>query len=259
MEFIFFVRNYKFDLLTAFFAVAIIIVSFCFSTDQRIIAVLSVLVTLISVSLIIFLRLREKDFYFVALTKRQDKDEWIGRGEFEFRRTSNAYLVTNSSPGYIFSKALNWSDYRFKFEFNILNICLGAIVRAVNLSDYLMFQIRDYGIRPHIRINGGWKPWEAKDANLEFEKKLSLDKWYQCTITCEKDLISIYIECGDQIVLNRSWAIPHEHLGIEFRQDENDPKPIVIPFPINLDYGTIGFRNFGNEKALVKHVLIEKL
>ena len=33
----------------------------------------------------------------------------------------------------------------------------------------------------------------------------------------------------------------------------------IIRFPINLDYGTFGFYNDGQENALVKDVLIEKL
>jgi len=44
-----------------------------------------------------------------------------------------------------------------------------------------------------------------------------------------------------------------------FKKDENDAAPLHIPFPINLEYGTIGFRNSGSEKALVRYVLIEKI
>lgn len=259
MKFYYLLRNYKFDLLTAVFAVLSYFVSYRFASDQKTILLLTLFITLISVSLIIYLRLREKDFYFVGLAKRQDKDDWIGRGNFEYRRTNNAYIITSSEPGYIFSKTLNWNDYRFDFEFKIINDCVGAIVRAANLSDYVMFQIRDYGIRPHIRINGGWKSWEAKESNLEFENKLSSDSWYKCSITCEKDLVTILIKKGADAQFNRSWTISHERLGFPFPQIENDPKPTVIHFPINLDYGTIGFRNSGGETALVKNIFLEKL
>jgi len=219
----------------------------------------SLLITLASVSLIIFLRLKEKDFYSIALTKRQDKDDWIGRGSFEYKRTNNSYLITDSEPGYIFSKTLSWNDYKFEFDFKILNICLGAIVRAINLSDYTMFQINMNGIRPHIRINGGWRPWGAKESGLEFSKPLSPDRWYKCSLTCEKDIVNILIKEDNDVILQRSWLIPHERLGFPFPQLENDPHPFVIHFPINLDYGTIGFRNSGSERALVKNVFIEKV
>jgi len=221
--------------------------------------ILSLIITILSFSLIVYLRLKEKDFYFTALTKREDKDDWLGRGTFEYRRASRAYLIANSEAGYIFSKTLYWSDYKYEFEFKILNSCLGAVVRAANLSDYVMFQIRLEGIRPHIRINGGWRPWEAKETGLVFKDELSRDNWYKCTLTCEKDLIDIKIEKADEIIIERSWNISHERLGFPFPQLENDPKPITIHFPIDLDYGSVGFRNTGGEKALVKNVLIEKL
>jgi hypothetical protein len=206
------------------------------------------------------LRLRDKDFYFIELTKDQDKNDWIGRGTFEYRRTNKSFLITEADPGYIFSKTLNWSDYKFESEFKMLNKGLGVIVRAVNLSDYIMFQICPNGIRPHIRINGGWQIWEAKESNLEFKRKLSFDKWYVFSITCEKDILDIKImEKSKKILLQRSWVIPHQRFGFPFPQQENDPKPLVIHFPINLDYGTVGFRNSGNERALIKNVLIEKV
>ena len=42
--------------------------------------------------------------------------------------------------------------------------------------------------------------------------------------------------------------------------DSKDEMPKVdIPFPISLEYGSIGFRNDGDENALIKEVLIKKL
>lgn len=255
----YFIETYKYDFMTAFFAVILYIISFSFASNERAILVLSLLITLVSVSIILFFRLKEKDFYFVGLTKRQDRDDWIGRGTFEYRRASKAYLVSEAEPGFIYSKAINWNDYQYQFEFKILNKCIGALVRAANLSDYIMFQIRDYGIRPHLRVNGGWQIWEADKANLLFSNNLSLDQWYRCTITCEKDLIGLKIENGKEILLSRNWTLPHSRLGFPFPQKEGDEKPTVIFFPVNLDYGTIGFRNAGDEKALVRNVLIRKL
>jgi len=256
---IFLIRNYKFDLLTALFALVLYFVSFQFSSEPRTILLFSLLITILSLGLIVYLRLRDRDFYFIPLEKRQNKDDWIGRGIFEYRRTSKSFLITEADPGYIFSKTLNWSDYKFESEFKILNKGLGVIVRAINLSDYIMFQICPNGIRPHIRINGGWQVWEAKEVNLEFKKKLSFDKWYLCSITCEKDYINIKISEDEKVLLQRSWVIPHQRFGFPFPQQENDPKPLLIHFPINLDYGTVGFRNSGDERALIKNVLIEKV
>jgi len=256
----FLIKGYKFDLLTASFALGLYYISFRFANDPKTILLLSFSITLISVISIVTLRLKDKDFYFIGLTNPHDKDDWIGRGIFDYRRTNKGFLITESEPGYIFSKTLSWNDYKYEFDFKILNDCLGVVVRAANLSDYIMFQIRPYGIRPHIRVNGGWAKWEAKESGLEFAKNLSLDNWYKCCVTCEKDIINIQIWEKDNSIFQRSWSIPHERFGFPFPQKDDDPtKTTIIHFPVNLDYGTIGFRNAGNEKALVKNVLVEKV
>lgn len=255
----FFIRSYKYDVATALFSLLSYFIAFRYAPNEKIILLLSVVITFVSFLLILFLRLREKDFYFRDLTKREHKDEWIGRGVFEYRLSNDAYLITNSETGYIFSKTLNWADYSYTFEFKILNHCLGAVVRAVNLSDYVMFQIRREGIRPHIRINGGWRPWEAEESGLLFDDKLSSDMWYKCTLVCEKDLINISIRQGNNTLIDRSWEIPHERLSFPFPQSEEDAKPTIIHFPIDLNFGSVGFRNAGREKALVKNLLIEKI
>jgi hypothetical protein len=193
------------------------------------------------------------------LTKRKNKDDWIGRGIFEYTRTENCFLITNSDPGYIYSKCLIWSDYKFSFEFKIIKKCLGAILRAVNLSNYVMLQITPSGIRPHIRINGGWKWWECSEVNLDFENRLSSDKWYTCLFSCEKGSINIKLFDGKNKIFDREWNIPQGSLVFQFKKDEQDLSPINIPFPINLEYGSIGFRNWDDEKALIKNILIEKI
>jgi hypothetical protein len=122
-----------------------------------------------------------------------------------------------------------------------------------------MLQITDLGIRPHIRINGGWHPWESDDAGLTFNNKLSLDKWYKCKVICENDNITIKIYDGKTIIFNRSWSIPIGALNFVFKKDDADNHPVTIPFSIGLEYGSVGFRNYEREKAFVRNVLIQKL
>lgn len=256
---LYFVRTYKFDLLTALFAAISYYVAFRFAQDSTTLLWSSLFITLVSVVLIIFIRLRDRDFYFVGLSTREDKDEWIGKGIFEYKRTHNAYLITESEPGYVYSKCFTWNDYKYEFEFKIINLCLGAIVRAVNLSNYLMFQIREDGIRPHIRVNGGWRPWEHQEVGLTFHENLSLDKWYKCSLSCEKDLINIKLQDKKEAIFQRSWSIPSGRIAFPFPQRDEDPNPPTIHFPVDLDYGTIGVRNANEEKALVKNVLVERI
>jgi hypothetical protein len=122
-----------------------------------------------------------------------------------------------------------------------------------------MLQIGRTGIRPHIRINGGWCVWESKEVDLTF-KELSLDHWYKCRLSCDKGSIGIeFINGNKEQVFNRQWNLPVGNVVFIFKRDDNDNTPVNIPLPINLEYGSIGFRNSGSEQSLIKNVLIEKI
>lgn len=256
----FFVKNFKYDFLSALGAIAAPFITFYFGFDKKTeLAVLAIsLVTFLYI--VIHLRLRDKDFYFIPLTRAKDKYDWIGAGTFGYSRTDKCFQLTNAEAGYIYSKCLIWSDYRLKFEFKIVERCLGVIVRATNLSNYAMLQIEQSGIRPHVRINGGWHVWESKDVNLIFPKVISLDRWYKCQLSCDKGSIGIeIINDNKEKIFDRQWNLPVGSAIFVFKKDGNDTTPLNIPFPINLEYGSVGFRNWGSEQALVRNVLIEKI
>jgi len=255
----YFVRNYKYDILTAIFGLLLTVVTFIYAQSQKAIFSLSFVIITFSLILIIYIRFREKDFFFISLLDRKQKDDWIGNGIFEYRRTEKSFLITNSDSGYIYSKSLTWNDYKVSFDFKIVKACLGAILRAVNLSNYVLLQIRIDGIRPHIRVSGGWFWVEPKDANLSFDNNLSLDRWYKCILVCEKTSINIKLLDNKKIIFDRGWDIPQGSLFFEFKRDEKDASPAKIPFPITLEYGSIGFRNAGEEKAVLRNLLVEKI
>lgn len=255
----YFLRSYKYDFLATFFALFSTAAAFIYTKDQKIAFFLSLLVITLSLIVIIYIRLKEKDFFFISLSDRKNKDDWIGNGTFEYKRTEESFLISNSDSGYIYSKSLTWSDYKVSFEFKIIRDCIGCILRAVNLSNYAMLQIKLNGIRPHARVSGGWYVREAKDVNLCFNTDLSLDKWYKCVLSCEKGSINIKLFDKRNKLFDRDWDIPQGSLVFEFKKDEQDSNPSRIPFPINLEYGSVGFRNSGDEKALVRNLLIEKI
>lgn len=252
-------KNFKIDTITSFSTLTLVLIAYVFWQNQATLLFASIFVIFTFLIIAIYSQVMNKDSYLISLTNRDDKDDWIGRGVFEYDRVHNAYLMTNSEPGFIYSQCLNWSDYLFEFEFKIIKDCLGVIVRATNLSNYVMLQIREGGIRPHIKINGGWLSWEHQNVGLTFDKNISLDRWYKCSLFCEKDSISITIADKKATVLQRSWSMPYGRLGFPFPQKENDPQPTVIHFTADFNYGTVGFRNSGKEKALVRCCLIEKI
>ena len=118
-------------------------------------------------------------------------EDWLGEVKFEYDRVQDAFVITNSYSGFIFSKALVWSDYRFDFEFKILHASIGAIVRATNLSNLVMLQIFEDHIKAHIRINGLWLAWEPSE--LRFGERLNLNYWHRCQLDCNKGSIQIRV------------------------------------------------------------------
>jgi len=255
---LYFTKNYKFEFLTAVSALVLYFLAFRYAADPKTLLSLSITITILSLLAVIFLRLRDREFYFIPLAEREDKDDWFGRGKFDYFRPQKCFVITDSEPGFIYSRCLNWSDYNFNFKFKIVKSCLGVVVRAINLSNYVMLQIGENGIRPHIRINGGWRAWEAEETNLKFAKKLSLDKWYKCVLSCEKNSIGIKLYEDEKSIFNREWVIPPGAIIFEFKE-EPEGRAVKIPFSINLEYGTVGFRNSGTERALIKDVLVEKI
>jgi len=255
----YFALTLKYEALTFIGGIILAALTFRYVSDPKTLLVTSIIISTITLFAIIFIRLRERSFIFSSLTWRRDKSPWIGYGEFELFNAQKSFVLTNADPGYIHSGCLTWTDYQFNFDFKIANKCLGVIVRAVNLSNRVMLQITSTGIRPHIWINGGWNVWESKDVKLSFNEELSLDRWYRCRVTCEKDNIIIRLCYKKKTIFDRLWTIPKGSLDFIFKVREEEGKTVKFPFPINLEYGSVGFRNWMDEKAFVKNVLINKL
>jgi hypothetical protein len=250
------IRQYKLDFITGTGAIIGYSVAYFLEKQPRVAFVLSIAVTLAVTIIVIYSKTRERDFYFLSLQNRSDKDDWLGEGTFQYDRVQKAFVITNSYSGFIFSKALAWSDYRFEFEFKIFHASIGAIVRATNLSNLVMLQIFEDHIKAHIRINGLWLAWEPVE--LRFQEKLNLNHWQRCQLDCDKNSIQIRVYQAKRLIMDRLWNIPVGPLAFIAESQDKQTK-ISIPFPINLEFGTVGFRNDGAENAAVKNSLLEKL
>ncbi|MFA6098312.1 MAG: hypothetical protein WCV50_01265 [Patescibacteria group bacterium] len=226
---------------------------------------LSVFSLFLAFILSLFLASRPKKLFHISLTSRKHGDLWVGNGTFDYDRERKTHFITNSFYGFIFPPALNLVDYKVTFEFKIATSCLGVIVRAVNSYDFIMLQIEKQGINPHVFLNGAWQRFEHSATNLSFVPMINEDKWYKVTICCLKKKISIQMIDFD---FNREWQIPQTIVlnfpkgkpkdkipGEEIQVEEVTP----IYLPVNLDIGTIGFRNAGQEKAYIKNVYIESI
>jgi len=255
----YFVRRYWPEFATALVAIVAAFATYQFATSPRLQLVWSVVITLIAMFIILSLRVRERDFHFTPLDRLSDRDDWVGYGIFEYSRMDHCYRITGSDSGYLFTKALNWSDYRLRFRFKILHSCIGVIVRATNLSNLVMLQINQPGISPHFRINGVWKRWEIAETGLAFHEGLRLGEWYDCDVKCDKAAVRVRIAQARKQVCDLAWTVTPAQLNFVIKTDEEGTPTNAIPVPASFEYGMIGFRDHGAELALVKDVLLEKL
>ena len=252
-----FFRTYKIELIALIVNIIVFFVS-NFFIDLIWASIITIIVLVISTIIIIFIKAKDKDFYFESLDKPGNDKNWVGRGNFKFVRNEKCYEITNSNIGYIFPKISNWDDYSFQFKFKIVNKTIGWIIRAVNLSNYVMLQCDFNGINPHIRIDGEWIIFKKEDTGMVFKKELDLDTWYNARIICEKRNIRVVINQNDRVFFDRHWKIP-EGLVATYKNKEKGGQEFNIFKNIDFDFGSIGFRNHGDETAFVKEVLIEKL
>jgi hypothetical protein len=126
-----------------------------------------------------------------------------------------------------------------------------------------MLQIFEHGIKPHIRVNGFWNAWEPEHVGLQLPNRLKLDDWYRFDLECDKSTIRIRIvnlPSGIQ-GFDREWKIPSGQIAFRTAEPSVPQQPLTspVPFAINLEFGTVGFRNHSVEKAAVRNVLVQKL
>jgi len=245
--------------IIAFGANALAAFSAFYFKDNLAILVFSVLVFIGSLFSIIYLKTKDKDFYYLPLDKPGEGKDWVGRGEFRYIRNEKCFEITQSNTGYIFPKTALWDDYSYKFSFKIVNKTISLIVRAVNLSNNIMLQLAYDGINPHMRLNGQWvKISTHEEAKLSFRENLNPDTWYTGKIICEKRSIRIVIYEKREPVFDRHWIIP-DQLKVTYFQDEKQSKQINILQNIDFDFGAIGVRNDADERGFIKNVYVEKL
>ncbi len=255
------IRNHKYELLAFLINIIVAYIAFQFFRDNLAIFVISVVIFTASLIFIIYQKTRDKDFYFLPLDKADQDKDWVGRGSFAYIRSEQCFEITQSHSGYIFPKTINWDDYLFEFDFKIARSTCGFIVRSRDLSNYIMMQIATKGINPHIRLDSEWIPWQHDDpqANLTFENELSLDTWYKAKIYCDKRRVRMTIFEKKEMIFDRSWELKEQMLVTYPAPGKDRTKDLKVIRQIDFDFGAVGFRNHGEERAFVKNVYVEKL
>jgi hypothetical protein len=164
----------------------------------------------------------------------------------------NTLLVTASAEGGLTKVGALWENYTFTFKARIMRDCLGVIVRAQDLNNYYMFQIRNDKVRPHRRaaypvidtstpVQGYFENthtttnpikfqigWEVFDPPIPLPR--SLDNWFNVKLIVRGESVSLYID--DQLILQKDSFL-------------------------KIPTGKVGFRNSGREEALIKDVRVK--
>lgn len=254
-----FLRQYKNDILTVIVNITLIIVALPYSAiNPSIILFVSTLVLIFSFFVIVYFRTRDKDFYFRSMDSSGFEKEWTGIGKFNYITSERCFEITNSDSGYIFPKTILWDDYIYTSEFKISTISIGYIVRATNLSNCIMLQFFEDRIKFHVRRTAQW----IFINELIFDEKLSKDHWHTVRIYCEKRSIRINIKQKNQTMFDQHWIIP-DTVNFIFNNGEitedGKLKGISTVQQIDYDFGAIGVRNSGEERAFIKNITIEKL
>jgi hypothetical protein len=178
-------------------------------------------------------------------------DNWDYKGPWRIPERGTL-IVTGSDEGGITKSGSHWENYSFSFDAKIISECIGVIVRAQDLNNYYMFQIRPDKIRPHRRIavpviiDGDIKgkndnelkvnavqyfiAWQTEQNSPSLNSIPiipPLEDWFNIKISVKGQSVSIYID----------GSLIYHRLDL-----------------LQIPTGKIGFRNQGAEEAQVKNV-----
>jgi len=180
--------------------------------------------------------------------KRDLRKNWDFEGQWRIPETKTLLVTGPEDPGGITKAGAHWENYTLSFSACIMAECIGVIVRAQDLNNYYMFQIRRDRIRPHRRVSIPFVPvtntppnqtspqiqpvqfhvgWQIFDPPTELSKPL--EGWFDVRIIVRGESAHIYI--NDNLV---------------FQADSF----------LKIATGKIGFRNHGMEQALVRNVRV---
>ncbi len=167
---------------------------------------------------------------------------WDFEGDWSIER--GTLRIRNSERGGITKVGALWENYTLSFDARIINECLGVIVRAQNLDDYYMFQIRTDLLRPHRRVTVPVIPLPAptpqQNQPINFATGFQvinptipinpqLNAWFNVKVTVRGQAVTIIIN------------------GVPILQRESF---------LQIPTGKVGFRNWGPEEAIVKKVKV---
>lgn len=181
---------------------------------------------------------------------------------------ANSINVRVSYLGGFATQGMDWETYKLKFKMKILNRCLGVIIRGIPFYQGLMLQFSAKGlIRPHRYVRVLDQTFFHFPSEIISIEKLNLyaniqeNYWYDVEIEVNENIKIKIINLENQNESKTySWDKEAEIkllLGNIKLIDINDKLVDSKYLKQELDElkcGTIGFRNAGEEEALVRDI-----
>jgi len=180
--------------------------------------------------------------------------EFSGGWSLENLVEGRTLIVTDSEVGGISKWCLSWKDYVFEFDTKLIASDCGWLIRAMDLENYVMLQLREKEILPHfLRDRGNWFRDFNRRAPLQFQ--IPLGRWFRVRIRVENERVVTWIvlDGKEKEVLNlgllqpgprKVWPLHSEQITI-----------IDVSYP----HGSIGFRAWGDEQAFFRNIRVEQI
>lgn len=247
-------RNYKYELISFIVNVVVAVIAFLYATQTIALGII-LTIFLISTFVVIYYKTKDRVFFFYPFDDFGQDQDWAGIGTLKFVRNEKCYEITDSHIGFILPRTLGWDDYSFSLAFKITNTSFGYIVRALNLSNYVMHQIFTDHIKTHLRIDGHWIVLQE----IPFDENLSMSRWYHLNVTCDKRSVRMKIEGSKNdlnIIIPSEMMIQQKEVN---EKGEESGRTIRYMQNVDFDFGAVGIRNHGSERALIRNFVIEKM
>lgn len=211
---------------------------------------------------------------------------WIFQGGLRIEeytvgsRKKHQLIIEGSNSGGItqddfWSLPKRWKNFEMSFDLRFPTDngrTIGIIFRATDLENYYMAQIRAWNenntyplkIIPHIRFRGNWEVMDFAQNNMLENKTFSSDADYLPVKFVVKNAeIKIYINQA----LIYIWTLPTnveinhiQHPDPANNQEKKDTKNSNVPrIHFYETFGSIGFRAYPGEKAIVRKLLIRSI
>lgn len=233
------------------------------------------------------LKIFSSDKYSIVLNKKNAdrfSGEWITQGNVFIG--DDGLIVTDTHSGILLRPKLLWmgrvwKDLEAKFKVDLkeqrswntsddneekdwlpienkFRQILGIIFRAQSLDDYYMFEIWKVGknivLKPHVRISGDWY---APIYNSPIIYSISKDQSvFDFKLELKGRITKLFIKNSRKplvFVLSSEYEISLDRKTGDLRDGT------VRDIPFKDRAGMFGFRNYGNEAAVVKNLTIKPL